>query len=85
MSNSLNLNRLVDNGFYILVFRNKLGSVTACCPPKGKPEPEIEFILDDADDAGCLTEASSVGEAVKLLADKIQEVGRYGEDDSETT
>ena len=63
------LNRLIDNGQCVLVYRNQLGSVTAACVHVD--EPCMEDLTDIAESADHLTDDQSIETAMSRLADKM--------------
>jgi Flp pilus assembly protein CpaB len=70
------LNRLVDNGQAVTIFRNQLGSITAFAVPSDHEDVIIR--MNDADEDGHLTDDFSVEKALSRLADKMMGIGQYG-------
>ena len=69
------LNRLIDNGHCVAIFKNDMGSYTAFVL-----DMEIAAAsdaLEDADDHERLTDDFTPEDAMKQLADKVMKVGDY--------
>ena len=67
------LQRLVDNGYAVAVFRNGMGTYTAFAVPVANLEDAIEA----ADEHEALTDDFTPSRSVKRLADKVHRVGEY--------
>jgi hypothetical protein len=71
------LNRLLDNGVCVTMFKNQLGSYTAFAVRVG--HEDIDIAMNDADEDGQLTDDFTPEAAMKRLADKVMRVGDYAE------
>ncbi len=69
------INRLLDNGKCVVLFKNCMGSYTAFAVPYD--QANIEEAMNDADEAGHLTNHFTPEEVIKQLADKVMGVGDY--------
>ena len=69
------LNRLLDNGMCVVMFKNGLGSYTAFSVMVG--QDDIERARNESEEDGTLTDDRTPEAAMKRLADKVMGVGDY--------
>lgn len=69
------LNRLLDNGKAVIVFKNELGSYTAFSV--SNQHEDIAVAMSDADEDECLTDDFTPDAAMKRLANKVTRTGEY--------
>ena len=74
------LNRLIDNGKTVVVFKNAIGSYTSFAVEVN--HEDIENAGEYADVIGHLTDDFTPEESVKRLADKVMGVGDYAESEA---
>ena len=72
------LNKLIDNGKAVVIFRNNLGSVTAFAV--NNDHEDLIMAMEDADGDGHFTDDFSVEAAIKRLSDKVMRVGDYADE-----
>ena len=69
------LNRLLDNGFCVVMFKNRLNSYTAFAVRVS--HEDIAIAMEDANDGGHLTDDFTPEAVATRLADKVIGVGDY--------
>lgn len=67
------INRLLDNGHAVVLYKNSMGSYVAFSTTIWRLVDE----MDASDEAGHLTDHFTAHAAIAALADKITNTGRY--------
>lgn len=71
----VHLERLLDNGLAVVLFRNQLNTYTACAVRCD--HEDLAAIVEDADADGRLTEHHTIPQLLPQLVDKVFAVGDY--------
>ena len=69
------INRLLDNGAAVVIFKNQLGSYTAFA--SAHELDEFRAIMEESDGNGHLTDDFTPEKAISRLADKVLGCGDY--------
>ncbi len=79
---SAELNRLLDNGVAVVLFKNRMGSYTgiACEPPEWNESLDCWDWGDTQCEEDRITEHFTPEETVSALADKVSQAGKYKAD-----
>jgi len=71
----VHLERLLDNGFAVILFRNQLDTYTACAVRAD--HDDVQLIVEDAEEDHHLAEHHTIPQLLPTLVDKVFAVGDY--------